>query len=151
LSRVGFLGRRAKGETFTSPPAILSASASPVTPASLHRLGLDASNSPSQSNFSPSPQYFPTSIADPPSASSLMETNDVLHHGLAALQKPAISRRDSVASITSSLLGGIEDKKMEIDEKTFAGTPDYLAPESILGLGQDASVDWVSCDAPIDY
>ena len=28
--------------------------------------------------------------------------------------------------------------------KVFAGTPDYLAPESILGLGQDSSVDWVS-------
>lgn len=25
------------------------------------------------------------------------------------------------------------------------GTPDYLAPESILGTGQDAMVDWVSC------
>ncbi|KAI8615490.1 kinase-like domain-containing protein, partial [Chytriomyces sp. MP71] len=24
----------------------------------------------------------------------------------------------------------------------FVGTPDYLAPESILGMGQDASVDW---------
>ncbi|ORY51045.1 kinase-like protein, partial [Rhizoclosmatium globosum] len=27
-------------------------------------------------------------------------------------------------------------------EKAFVGTPDYLAPESILGMGQDASVDW---------
>ncbi|KAI8592135.1 kinase-like domain-containing protein, partial [Geranomyces variabilis] len=26
--------------------------------------------------------------------------------------------------------------------KAFAGTPDYLAPESILGLGQGVSVDW---------
>lgn len=25
----------------------------------------------------------------------------------------------------------------------FVGTPDYLAPESILGIGMDAGVDWV--------
>ncbi|KAJ3087142.1 rim15, signal transduction response regulator, partial [Quaeritorhiza haematococci] len=27
-------------------------------------------------------------------------------------------------------------------DNKFVGTPDYLAPESILGLGQDANVDW---------
>lgn len=31
-------------------------------------------------------------------------------------------------------------------EKAFVGTPDYLAPETILGLrGDDAAVDWVRC------
>ena len=30
-------------------------------------------------------------------------------------------------------------------EQKFVGTPDYLAPESILGIsGDDATVDWVS-------
>lgn len=28
-------------------------------------------------------------------------------------------------------------------QKQFVGTPDYLAPESILGIGMDARVDWV--------
>jgi serine/threonine protein kinase len=28
-------------------------------------------------------------------------------------------------------------------QKNFVGTPDYLAPESILGIGTDAGVDWV--------
>lgn len=28
-------------------------------------------------------------------------------------------------------------------QRQFAGTPDYLAPESILGIGMDARVDWV--------
>lgn len=28
-------------------------------------------------------------------------------------------------------------------EQKFVGTPDYLAPETILGLGDDAAVDWV--------
>ena len=31
-------------------------------------------------------------------------------------------------------------------EQKFVGTPDYLAPETILGLrGDDAAVDWVRC------
>lgn len=28
-------------------------------------------------------------------------------------------------------------------QKHFVGTPDYLAPESILGISMDAGVDWV--------
>ncbi|KAI8918021.1 kinase-like domain-containing protein, partial [Entophlyctis helioformis] len=34
------------------------------------------------------------------------------------------------------------EKLDEKDSKQFVGTPDYLAPESILGLGQGVSVDW---------
>ena len=30
--------------------------------------------------------------------------------------------------------------------RQFAGTPDYLAPESILGIGMDARVDWVRAE-----
>nr|KAJ3418581.1 hypothetical protein HK105_008140 [Polyrhizophydium stewartii] len=58
------------------------------------------------------------------------------------------SRRGSMASIASSgdstpVLGGrLAEKVDEKDAKQFVGTPDYLAPESILGLGQGASVDW---------
>ena len=34
-------------------------------------------------------------------------------------------------------------------EKGFVGTPDYLAPETILGLrGDDAAVDWVCLLVP---
>jgi serine/threonine protein kinase len=31
----------------------------------------------------------------------------------------------------------------ETNKQRFVGTPDYLAPESILGVGMDACVDWV--------
>ena len=30
----------------------------------------------------------------------------------------------------------------ETPQQHFVGTPDYLAPESILGVGMDAGVDW---------
>ena len=79
------------------------------------------------------------------------------------LRGPGESRRNSIASVMSMssnegspLTGG--RFMMENDDSAFAasngnstsskpkfvGTPDYLAPESILGLGQNSSVDWVS-------
>jgi serine/threonine-protein kinase RIM15 len=37
-------------------------------------------------------------------------------------------------------------------EQKFVGTPDYLAPETILGLrGDDAAVDWVSIVLSASY
>ena len=37
-------------------------------------------------------------------------------------------------------------------EQKFVGTPDYLAPETILGLrGDDAAVDWVSYFEVFDW
>ncbi|KAJ3193079.1 hypothetical protein HK101_005436, partial [Irineochytrium annulatum] len=47
-------------------------------------------------------------------------------------------------SLTPPTVGGrlVEQQLNVEDRKQFAGTPDYLAPESILGLGQEAGVDW---------
>ena len=58
-------------------------------------------------------------------------------------------RRDSMASISSiksfcsnTDMSSPEDKE---EVNVFLGTPDYVAPESIMGDYQDAPVDWVSC------
>ena len=61
------------------------------------------------------------------------------------------SRRSSIASSVSNSSdgpikmydGGDNGFNNRSEHKVFVGTPDYLAPESILGLGQDSSVDWV--------
>jgi len=60
------------------------------------------------------------------------------------------SRRSSIASSVSNSSDGPMRSMYDGDsgynrneQKVFVGTPDYLAPESILGLGQDSSVDWV--------
>lgn len=55
-------------------------------------------------------------------------------------------RRESISSIVSndSLFGKFPSEKEKPADKKMVGTPDYLAPESILGLGQGVSVDWVS-------
>ncbi|KAI9594237.1 kinase-like domain-containing protein, partial [Syncephalis fuscata] len=47
-----------------------------------------------------------------------------------------LSRLGFLASTSTT-----EDKS-PAPPKTFVGTPDYLAPESILGTGQDTMVDW---------
>jgi hypothetical protein len=52
----------------------------------------------------------------------------------------------SISSGDSSQIFGsrLAEKLDEIGQRNnFVGTPDYLAPESILGTGQGTSVDWV--------
>ena len=68
-----------------------------------------------------------------------LSSSSGLPHNLASLKTP---RRDSSSSqFSNDSLISIDNDKVK---KTAAGTPDYLAPESILGLGQGVSVDWVS-------
>jgi PAS domain-containing protein len=58
-----------------------------------------------------------------------------------------IGRRESMASMSStdSLVFGsrMTEKLEDKNQKKLVGTPDYLAPESILGMGQGTPVDWV--------
>ncbi|KAJ3273588.1 hypothetical protein HDV01_004355 [Terramyces sp. JEL0728] len=62
------------------------------------------------------------------------------------LLKSHLARRESIASISSNdsfVYGGrLAEKMEERNQKKLVGTPDYLAPESILGMGQGTSVDW---------
>ncbi|KAJ3073992.1 hypothetical protein HDU98_000153 [Podochytrium sp. JEL0797] len=129
LSRVGFLGRRSKGGL-------------------LDNWGLN----------SPNPIVSP-GASDPSSSTAAVQESAVVSPSSQTIPLPfsqqllarSHGRRGSVSSISSSvdtggsLLGGRLAESMEnavVKEKGFVGTPDYLAPESILGLGQDASVDW---------
>ncbi len=133
LSRVGFLGRRAKGEMTTGgreqrgrdPTARdfkhLQPQSTETTPPTMLKIPGDASPSINTGLLSP----------------LLLEER----HGSLS------SRRNSNASISSLLFSEDRQRKRgasKVEEKKFAGTPDYLAPESILGIGQDGSVDWVN-------
>ena len=78
------------------------------------------------------------SLDTPNSESSGSESLQTTHRGIAA----AI---DTLAGSRVSGTSGLSSRGREAaGEKKFVGTPDYLAPESILGIGMDAGVDWVS-------
>ena len=104
-------------------------------------LGSPLARSPTSALLSPMDMSSPTL----PSSSYLFSESGMdLKNSLAGNISSA-ARRNSIVSISSSLFGG-DDKflnKHGDDAPSFVGTPDYLAPESILGIGQDASVDWV--------
>lgn len=135
LSRVGFLGRRARGI------------------GSLENLGSSQSSSPSQNLFATS---SPRPLSAQPSSrlTDLIQSNSSLRLRRTSVAStrssnsdegsPAILQQSAPSPILSGRLDLLlqEDKEAEANQR-FVGTPDYLAPESILGLGQDASVDWV--------
>ena len=61
--------------------------------------------------------------------------------------RPSVHMRSASVSVTtrrdSNASSSALDKEAGMNKNNFVGTPDYLAPESILGLGQDTTVDWV--------
>ncbi|KAJ3156374.1 hypothetical protein HDU89_004156 [Geranomyces variabilis] len=141
LSRVGFLGRRSR-ETFLSPTS------APQSKAVSH-LTNDMPGSPIIGTTTPTTPTF--------SPSSPFKIGEHLYGGQ-SYSLGRHSRRSSVASTGSigSDKGMFSDGPAAVANsnnnapeagtgaapKAFAGTPDYLAPESILGLGQGVSVDW---------
>lgn len=120
LSRIGFLGRRAK-------------------------VGLSQSEIPSSSSGIESSSS--TFKNDGPNSNNSQVTT--LPFGRFAEGNQNSTGTQSVRGSMSFIAGekeqaGSENTNDAAKAKNFVGTPDYLAPESILGLGQDAAVDWVS-------
>lgn len=79
---------------------------------------------------------FPLSESSVKSSGSFL-TGTALHpvHSMS----PKVSHSNSPLMPPSFLLN---DLREEVPEKCV-GTPDYLAPECVLGMSQDAMVDWV--------
>lgn len=82
-----------------------------------------------------------------PSPTISLDGNVPFHFSGLSPFRNHLGRRESMTSISSNdslALGNRIIEKMEDkNPKKLVGTPDYLAPESILGLGQGTSVDWV--------
>ena len=134
LSRVGFLGRRARGVgdslfvDSATQPSVTTSLAQSITPS---RVGTPNSNVTTLA-LSPVQREAFLSVATTSRVGSAT-------HGRRASTFSTASSNDN----TTPILGGrLAEKVDEKDAKLFVGTPDYLAPESILGLGQGTSVDW---------
>lgn len=154
LSRIGLLGRQTREGTLgrpltrynsrSRPPSMDSAYlASPL----IHPDSLGGGSYFTQRNAAPrvagnSPYLPPT---DDVSESSGSESLSGLHARRSGklsespLQSFATELTNDLRSHSNSGSGNTPP-----GEQKFVGTPDYLAPETILGLrGDDAAVDWV--------
>lgn len=73
-------------------------------------------------------------LQDTPSESS--KDSDA-HRRIHKLNNAPVSTSSQAARVSTHA------SKSDAGHKHFVGTPDYLAPESILGIGMDEMVDWV--------
>jgi len=159
LSRIGLLGRQAGGSRFTVPRGKSVSSVRPAhRPSSSRNQSMDSSvDSPMfapQSLPGLSQSYF-NHLTEPENrqaGGSADESSGSESVSGLFKTRPATISHD--ASFTSSTGGG-NDPSPEAgtppvtETHKFVGTVDYVAPESILGLGgDDAGVDWVSLRFP---
>lgn len=166
LSRIGLLGRQTRapglmsergvrghrrGSPSSRPPSIDSAyiASSPMFAVDLQPGGGSYFNhrTPSLPRPGSSP-YLP--LTDEPSDASGSES---LYSGFLSFRRNGNTRQQSsdspLQSFATELANDLRSHPTPggtpPGEQKVVGTPDYLAPETILGLrGDDAAVDWVS-------
>lgn len=135
LSRIGLLGRQ------TRMPSSRDS-----------RRPLDASLRSSSLDHNPSETSSPSSTpANPLGASQMSYFGSLAINDSFSLDTPQSesSGSNSLAashkndSMTATRLAPSKAGAVTTGQKNFVGTPDYLAPESILGIGMDVGVDWV--------
>ncbi|KAH9814655.1 RIM15-related serine/threonine-protein kinase [Melampsora americana] len=142
LSKIGLLGRQA-----AEPRSGINLSTSLRDSSNIRRRGLPpgldtlsstAGSSPDTSPMALHSSYFLTRQAEqdtntPSDTSKDSDAQRKFHY-----QKTNVSQ----SAIGKSIGGGSQQVKSDLEHKNFVGTPDYLAPESILGIGMDEMVDW---------
>lgn len=139
LSRIGLLGRQ------TQLPSLRDAR----RPSGLARNGseLSTSSSPlhtpalvnqSQTGYFGNVPITDSFSLDTPSEGSGGSSAPGSSHAV-KLTTPASTSGSAPRNVSVS---GPPGAAAETPQQHFVGTPDYLAPESILGVGMDAGVDW---------
>ncbi|KAF9919614.1 hypothetical protein FBU30_010758 [Linnemannia zychae] len=97
---------------------------------------VDMPKLPAAAMLSSSSSNAPFPLSESVKSSGSFLTGTALHH--VHSMSPKVSHNNSPLMPPSFLLN---DLKEEVPEKCV-GTPDYLAPECVLGMSQDAMVDW---------
>ena len=123
LSRMGFIGRRSQGLGDVLTQSIEARNKTDGASS------YDLPQSPILSNASIN---FPA--ASPLAHISFPKSHHRKHSSASIASMRSISSQDG-SHVTHDSRGEGEHR--------FLGTPDYLAPECILGVGQDTPVDWV--------
>lgn len=144
LSRIGLLGRQTQipglrdaGPSVRRPPASTRTSSNnkdfstPSSPLATPSLGN------AQSSYFGNVPLTDSFSLDTPSESSQSGSLHVTSRGNTLSPTWQSGSRPVAAA-------GPPGAGAETTKQHFVGTPDYLAPESILGIGMDACVDWVS-------
>lgn len=148
LSKVGLLGRQAGGSRFTIPRGRARSGQHLTRQERSHNKSIDSTESPA---FSPSSQ--------PSGSNAALSQSSYFNDGRQSADDssgsdyaPRHRRSQHHASFGVSLNTALGLKSLMDSENTppisethkFVGTVDYVAPESILGLGGDnEGVDWV--------
>lgn len=152
LSRIGFLDRRVRDELTT---AAFSDTQQPTSPAP-SRSGTPP-QSPADQITSPTGTIYRHSyfslLFDPKSGTSTPSGVNPAINENAFMSGASSETRHHRRHLSNVLPESLNSTHSRNSKKPFekssgprqaVGTPDYLAPESILGTGQDSMVDWVS-------
>lgn len=160
LSRIGFLDRRVRDELTTVSyhdrvqpisPAPSRSGTPPQSPAEL----------PSTPNGGAYRHSYFSLLFDQGHSSSSTPYSGTVNNEEAVINPASPEtrgpdhkhRRHLSSALSESLSSGITStsisktdrgSKDDPSPRQAVGTPDYLAPESILGTGQDSMVDWVN-------
>ena len=155
LSRIGFLDRRVRDELTTvsyqdkAEPTSPAPSRSGTPPQSPHDLASTPNGAYRHSYFS---LLFDQHNNSPRSYASTINNEEAIINAVSPSEHSTHRRHLSSAiseSMSSSMTSANTSTKHERSTpersrtpRPAVGTPDYLAPESILGTGQDSMVDW---------
>ncbi|GAA5995135.1 uncharacterized protein JCM10292_004556 [Rhodotorula paludigena] len=148
LSRIGLLGRQTQLPSLRGEgrrPSAFGRTASGGLSNRSSPLSTPAITGQSQAGYFgnvPITDNFALDTPSESSGSSAPVSSHALHAG-----GPSASKHPSPLSPNNSAsrpigVVGPPGAAPETPNKHFVGTPDYLAPESILGVGMDACVDW---------
>lgn len=139
LSRIGLLGRQTRLPAFgqREPEPRRTIFDSKLRSASRDTHDSSSAASTPQHVFQSGTSYFGSQLAVPDNFSLDTPASESSKSDVPLLPQPPRARTDSGVSQPMSTGSGL------VGSNKFVGTPDYLAPESILGIGMDAAVDWV--------
>ncbi|BGP04611.1 rim15, signal transduction response regulator [Rhodotorula toruloides] len=137
LSRIGLLGRQTQLPSARDRrPPIYGRSSSGALSNASSPLQTPALAAQSPAGYFGNVPITDSFSLDTPSESSGSSLPPSSHARAVSARSPQVSASRPVGVV------GPPGAAAETPNKHFVGTPDYLAPESILGVGMDACVDW---------